>query len=578
MNPTIPASAIVTVIPGVIGAGGSALDMNGLILSASTQVPVGSVLSFPSAEAVSDYFGASSDEAAAAAIYFNGFDNSSVKPGAVLFAQYPLAPVAAYLRGGDVSAMTLTELQALTGTLIVTVDGYLRTAASFSLAAATSFSSAAALIESALNTTTVVAATSTASTIAGAVLTVGGTVTGAFAVGQTVAGAGVTANSVITSLGTGTGGTGTYNLSQSSSIAVAQAIQGTATPVDVSYNSVGGAFLVSSGIAGTPSTAGFATGTLATALMLTAATGAVTSQGAATSVPGTFMGDVVDLTTNWATFMTLFDPDGGSGNTLKQAFAAWCNAAGNRYAYVVWDSDVTPTLSADAPTSLGNILKVANSSGIIPIYAPDYSLAAFVCGAVASIYFEGLNGRITLAFKSQTGMAASITDQTSAENLIANGYNFYGAYATANDQFTFFYPGLVSGPFQWADSYVNQIWLNNAFQQAMMTLLTQAKSVPYNNAGYALVRAACADPIEAGLNFGAFRPGVPLSTLQAAQVNSAAGPGVDISSVLFAQGWYLQILPASAITRGARQSPPMTFWYMDGGSIQKLNLASVEIQ
>lgn len=50
-------------------------------------------------------------------------------------------------------------------------------------------------------------------------LTVGGTVTGTFAVGQTIAGTGgggVTAGSVITALGTGTGGAGTYivNLTQ----------------------------------------------------------------------------------------------------------------------------------------------------------------------------------------------------------------------------------------------------------------------------------------------------------------------------------------------------------------------------
>lgn len=44
-------------------------------------------------------------------------------------------------------------------------------------------------------------------------LTVGGTVTGVFAVGQTISGSGVTAGTVITALGTGTGGAGTYIVS-----------------------------------------------------------------------------------------------------------------------------------------------------------------------------------------------------------------------------------------------------------------------------------------------------------------------------------------------------------------------------
>jgi hypothetical protein len=575
MNPTIPASAIVSVNPSVISAGGSALDLNGLVLTTSTRVPIGSVLSYPTVAAVSALFGPSSVEAAIAAIYFGGFDNSNVKPGSLLFAQFNEADVAAYLRGGDVSAMTLVQIQALTGSLILTADGYERNSGSFSLSTATSFSSAAGLIETAINDTLPVEATCSLGSIAGTTLTVDGIITGVFAIGQTITGAGVTANSIITALGTGTGGAGTYTLSQSTTVG-AQVTTASATAVAVTFDSVTGAFVVTSGVVGVESTMGFATGTLATSLKLTSAEGAVTSQGAVTAVAGTAMSAITAQTTNWAAFMTAFDPDGGSGNAVKQLFAAWTTQQNNRYVYAVWDTDITPTLSTNATTSLGNILATLNSSGTIPIYGPDYQMAAFVLGAIASLDFTQTNGRATLAFKSQAGLAATVVDSTVADNLMANGYNFYGSYATANDQFVFFYPGSISGPFVWADSYVNQIWLNNSFQLAMMVLLTNVKSIPYNDAGYTLIRAACMDPINAGLNFGAFRIGVPLSASQAAQVNSAAGRQVD--GTLFSQGWYLQINPASALTRGARESPPMTFWYMDGGSVQKLNLASVEIQ
>ncbi len=47
--------------------------------------------------------------------------------------------------------------------------------------------------------------------------------TGAFAIGQTITAAGVTAGTTITSLGTGTGGTGTYNLSTSPGTIAAEA-------------------------------------------------------------------------------------------------------------------------------------------------------------------------------------------------------------------------------------------------------------------------------------------------------------------------------------------------------------------
>lgn len=57
----------------------------------------------------------------------------------------------------------------------------------------------------------------TSTTINGAwgVLTVGGTVTGAFTLGGVVGGTGVVAGTTIVSLGTGTGGAGTYNVSPS---------------------------------------------------------------------------------------------------------------------------------------------------------------------------------------------------------------------------------------------------------------------------------------------------------------------------------------------------------------------------
>ena len=54
------------------------------------------------------------------------------------------------------------------------------------------------------------------------------------------------------------------------------------------------------------------------------------------------MPSIVAQTQNWATFQTLFDPDAGAGNTIKLEFAAWANGTGNRYAYLCWDTDVTP--------------------------------------------------------------------------------------------------------------------------------------------------------------------------------------------------------------------------------------------
>lgn len=132
---SIPASDIVAVTPSVISGGGSALVMNGLLLTNNTQIPIGPVLSFSSAGDISNYFGPSSTEYALASIYFLGFDNSNIKPGSILMAQYPTSAVAAWLRGGSVSSMTLSALQALSGTLSITVNGTAKTSSTISLAA-----------------------------------------------------------------------------------------------------------------------------------------------------------------------------------------------------------------------------------------------------------------------------------------------------------------------------------------------------------------------------------------------------------------------------------------------------------
>jgi hypothetical protein len=110
----------------------------------------------------------------------------------------------------------------------------------------------------------------------------------------------------------------------------------------------------------------------------------------------------------------------------------------------------------------------------------------------------------------------------------------------------------------------------------MFTLLQSVGSVPYNAEGYALVEAACADPLNAAVNFGAIRTGVALSASQIAQIRNAVGQ--DVSGVITATGYYLQIVPATAAQRSDRASPSMTLYYADGGSIQKLTLASIEVQ
>lgn len=571
---TIPASDFVAVTPGVLSAGGAGLVLNGLMIDTSGRVPMGTVQNFPSEVEVGDYFGGASAQARKAGIYFDGYDNSLLKPGAFLVANWAQTAVSAYLRGGNISGLSIAALQAITGTLNAVMDGYTYPIASLDISAASSFSAAAGILQTALNASKPVQATGTG-VIAGTTLTISGSPTGSWAVGQEVTGSGVTADTYITALGTGVGGAGTYTVSPSQS-ASSTAVTGVGRDVAVTYDSVSGGFIITSANTGTVSTAGFVTGTAAAALLLTLTTGAVLSQGAAAQTPAQFMDSVVAANQNWVTFFNESSPD-VSGFANRLAFASWANSKGNRYGYICQDSDVSPTVQAPASGSLGYAIAQGEYSGTALIWEPsDLDQDAMISGFAASISTTATNGRITFAFKSQSGMVAGVTDQAAASNLLANGYNFYGAYATASEGWNQLFNGQVSGPFQWLDSFINQIWLNNALQQALATLLRSVNSIPYNQAGYTLINQACMDPINAALNFGAIRPGVTLSSAQAAEVNNAAG--ASVSNVLSTRGWYLQIKDATPQVRQARQSPPITLWYMDGQSVQQINLASILVQ
>jgi hypothetical protein len=590
MTASIPASALANVIPGVLGAGGNPLSLNAVFATGDPSIPVGVAQAFASAANVSSWFGPNAPETALANIYFAGYNNCTALPSALYFVQFNSAPVAAYLRGGSVAALTLTQLNALSGTITVTVNGQVNVSAAINLSGATSFTNAATLLQTGLQSATAVFS-GTGSQAAG-VVTIASTVTGSLAIGDVLSGAGVDGPATITSFGTYTvlAGTGTVNVSTSGTVSLgAIDVAGTAT---VTYDTLRDSFVITSPTTGAASTIGFGdSGTLSSGLNLTAALGAVTSQGAAPIAPAALVASIVGQTQNWATFVTVAEQT----LSVKEAFALAFQAPSylNRYLYVCQDSSIVPTEGPNETGCFGNIVNAAGDTGVMPVYdTTGGSLAAFQCAIAASINFNQQNGRTTFAFRGQSGLAAQVTNQTAASNLIANGYNFYGSYATANQQFTQNQPGQISGPFEWADTYINQIALNAAFQLALMELLQTVPAVPYVSRGYNLIRSALvgstvsagvgststanSGPISQFLNFGAIVKGVTLSGTQSAALNSATGdPGA--TATIQNTGWYLQILDPGAIVRGQRGTPVINFWYTDGGSVQKISMSSIDV-
>lgn len=570
---SIPASQLSDVIPGVLGAGGNPLSLNAVFLTVDASIPIGTVQPFPNLTAVQNWFGALAPESIVAKAYFGTFIGSSQIPGTLYFAQFNSAAVAAYVRGGTVSGLTLAQIQALSGFLNLTIDGIPQVSTSINLGGATSFSNAAALMTAGIQSVGGRFVGTAAQTAAANVMSVTAVTSGEVSIGDIITGAGVDAGLAVVSQTGGTpGGIGTYTVSTTTGFA-STAIDVAGVGV-VTYDSLRAAFVVTSPTTGVNSSVSFATGTLSAGVKLTAVTGAVKSIGAAAAVPATLMNTVTTVQQNWATFMTVAEQT----LSVKQAFAAWVQGTADRYAYVGQDSDVA-ILSPDASGSFGPIVKAAGYDGVIPVYDSSGTgvMAAFVCGIAASIDFTELNGRTTWAYRGQAGLTPQVTDATVAANLIANGYNFYGQYATANQQFQLFQPGQIAGDWLWIDPYINQIYFNSQFQLAAVTLMSALKALPYNTRGYNLIRGAFADPITQMGNFGAFVSGVVLSSAQAQEIINATGDS-GAPATLFATGYYLQVSAASPQTRAGRLSPPSAFYYTDGGSIQKIDLSSIDVQ
>lgn len=381
-------------------------------------------------------------------------------------------------------------------------------------------------------------------------------------------------------LGTHTGSLTGINFSTISSFSDAATILQTAihtneeggadwTGATVTYSSLFRAFTITGGQAGEDLVVDYATGTVADALNLTRAGGAILSEGASALTEDEQMEAVIGITSNWVTFTTAWKA------TVDEmvAFGRWATRQGVNYLYTPWDDDPA-LLQANNTTTTAYALKEAEI-GATAMWWKSADYAAFMMGVAASIDWDRTAGTITFAFKRQQGLAASVNRLADALALETQGVNYLGNFATRNDQFILSYQGEQFGDWRWIDTYVNGIWFFNALQLACMVGFEQTPRVPYTEAGYALIRSWLQDPINRALNNGVITPGMALSESQKAQINREAG--LNISSNVQQEGYFVQIKDPPGATRVVRGSPIVNLWYTDAGSVHKLVVAATAL-
>lgn len=486
---SISASQIVNVIPGVISAGGTDLEITGLLLTKNTLCLFPTVLEFASSEAVGEYFGELSAEYQAAQKYFLGFDGSTRKPRKLSFAKLVDEAISGFLIGG--SAGTLEEMKTITaGGFTINVDGSPKTVTALDLSEAATQSD------------------------------------------------------------------------------IAQSIQTQLTGTTVQYNSNLNAFIITSSQTGETSSISVAEDTAenaASILGLTSETGATVSAGSAALEPSANMNSVVSNSQSWVSFTTMEEQE----DNVIEKLSAWVSGMNAEYLYCPYttkENDTNPNAGSNLPKTLAN----GNYEGVLLTYGGlDYAVFAMSIGAC--INWDATNGLVTYAFKSQSGLNPSVDDNITANNLLSLNMNYYGKWATRNDDFIYYYQGsMIGGNFGFVDAYIGNLWLRNALQVSLMNGLAQVGRVPYNDEGYTTISAWCIDPINRALNNGTIDTGVTLSESQKAQLISEIGS--DVSDQINTDGYYLTVSDPGAQARVKRNTPIVGLWYTYGGSVHRLDV------
>lgn len=342
----------------------------------------------------------------------------------------------------------------------------------------------------------------------------------------------------------------------------------------VSYNNIANAFEVSTTLAGAQSSVSFATapsaGTnLASVLNLTASAGATVSVGQDTLTALENMEQIISQDSNFVTFTHLYDADSDECIALGQ----WSNTKSVNYCFIPWSNEATALVDTSTDDIASKMI-AAGVTNFAPVYN-DYNIAAGVMGSFASVDWTRTNGVIDIAFKQVDGLTPTVTSESDASVLDSKFYSYYGKFATKNTQFDFIYKGLIVGDYANISTYINAIWLNESFKNAVLNGFSATGKISYNDTGYTLVRAWLSDPINQAINNGVIQTGVVLSETQKAQIISEVGK--DITAELTANGYYLQITDPGAAARAVGASPIITFYYTDGGVVKKLQIASTVI-
>lgn len=487
----------------------------GIGLSSNTLIPTTNpVLKFTSSAAVSAYFGSSSNEYLRSIKYFATSTTALAVPAYIYFGKYIVAAIAPYLRSGVVSnpVSKLVDLQAITaGDITVSVNGVAYPTTAIDLSAATSLSNAASLL-----TADILAANAAL----------------------------VTASFTIT-----------YDAVLKEFIA---AIPGTGSVKTMNYFS------------------STTTPNLANTLGFTLATNAVLSQGADAMTAAQNLDALSLLFTDQFSISFVDSMSSTLTDAINLATATWVSAQGDKYNFMLWSNAIALESDTDTTSLWYQVTQSGlNNTSIFDEVLLNNSDRAFAAmGIFASLDLNQPNSALTLAFKTQNGLAPSVTNTNIAEILDTKKINYYGNVGISGStvQVNWFYGGYTTGKWAYIDNLVGQIWIAFQFQVGLANLFSALPQVPNDPDGYGYIRSALTEKANGCVNNGIIATGVVFDNATVQQLKTSFGINAQ---ELTNNGYVIVNSAASQAVRQIRESSSWFFIYVKGSAIQYLPINTV---
>ena len=497
-------------------------NLKGRIFTQNELVPTGSFITFTSAAEVGAWFGISSNEYARAVYYFGWVSKNGHMPKQVDFARWNDVATApqifgktkAFSDGAYIPQNTALYTGISAGSLGLTMGGITANLSGMDFTLATTLDDVAAVVAAAINAegsftltgttngTTLVTMASTAGLSVGMSVLAADILQGT-SIASIVPNVSITLSQAAT--GSNVGETITFNNAQ----------WGLAT---VSYDAVRGSFQLVGGATG------------------------VADISATDGTGGTPIGKLI----GWVQGPYLIYSDGAAAQTAVEAFIASASANNDfgsfLYMDTLADSDVIDIATQNqtynvmfmflfavadesaANTAVTNIGEISGTGITLAPLATEFP-EQFPMMILAATDYTVTNSVQNYMFQI-SNLTPSVTTDAEADIYDDLKVNYYGVTQTAGTLLAFYQRGSMMGLTNTPTTmnvYANEIWLKDAAQAALMTLLLSQARVSANDQGRSQVLAVLQSVIEEATNNGTISANKTLTASQIAFITSTTG-------------------------------------------------------